>query len=64
MDAKNFVFIESWVDSKMTGMKTTFLAIFDSTWTHILAAKGPNKEFLIQNFYYHQFCDFKTDYLK
>ena len=47
--------MESWVDSKVTGMKT---------WTHILVAKGPNKEFLIQNFYYYQFFDFKTDYLK
>ena len=55
MDAKDFIFMESWVDIKVTGMKT---------WTHILVAKGPNKEFLIQNFYYYQFFDFKTDYLK
>ena len=68
MAVKNFVFRENWVGSKVAGMKTTFFAIFDPTWTHILAPKGPNKEFLKQHFsqerqklYYYQFCDFKTD---
>ena len=49
-------------------MKTAFFAIFDTIWTHILALKGPNKEFPKQNFclkrqklYYYQFCFFKTD---
>ena len=48
-------------------MKTTFFAIFDPTWTHLLASKGPNKEFLRQYFsqerqklYYYHFCAFKT----
>ena len=68
MAVKNFVFRENWVGSKVAGMKTTFFAIFDPTWTHILAPKGPNKEFLKQHFsqerqklYYYQFCDFKTN---
>ena len=68
MAVKNFVFRENWVGSKVAGMKTTFFAIFDPTWTHILAPKGPNKEFLKEHFsqekqklYYYQFCDFKTD---
>ena len=49
-------------------MKTTYFAIFDSTWTHIVAPKGPNKELLKQHFiqerqklYCYQFCDFKID---
>ena len=49
-------------------MKTTYFAIFDSTWTHIVVPKGPNKELLKQHFiqerqklYCYQFCDFKID---
>ena len=68
MAVKNFVFREDWVGSKVAGMKTTFFVIFDPTWTHILASKGPHKEFLKQHFnqekqklYYYQFFDFKTD---
>ena len=34
----------------MADMKTTFSAIFDPTWTHLLAPKDPNKEFLEQHF--------------
>ena len=30
MTIKNFVFGENWVDSKVTVMKTTFFAIFDT----------------------------------
>ena len=68
MAVKNFVFRKTGLVSKVAGMKTTFFAIFDSTWTHILAPEGPNKEFLKehisqekQKLYYYQFCDFKTD---
>ena len=68
MAVNNFVFRENWVDSKVTGMKTTYFAIFDLTLTHCLAPKGPNKEFLEEYFnqekqklYYYQFCDFNTD---
>ena len=43
MAVKNFVVRANWVGSKMAGMKTTFFAIFDPTWIHILAPKGPNK---------------------
>ena len=71
MVVKNFVFREDWVGRKVAGMKKSFFAIFDPTWTHILALKGPNKEFLKQNFsyerqklYHYQFCDFKTDQLR
>ena len=46
MAVRNFVFREKWVGSKVAGMKTTFFAIFDLTWTNILAPKAPNKEFL------------------
>ena len=46
MAVKNFIFRENWVDSKVAGMKATFFAIFDPTWTLILAAKHPSKEFL------------------
>ena len=31
-------------------MKIAFFAIFDPTWNHTLALKGPNMEFLKQNF--------------
>ena len=47
---KKFVFRENWVDSKVAGTKGTFYGIFDSTWSHILAPKGPSKEFLKQHF--------------
>ena len=30
----------------MAGMKIAFLAIFDLTWTHFLAPKGPTMEFV------------------
>ena len=50
MVVKNFVFRQDWVGRKVAGMKKTFFAIFDPTWTHILAPKGPNKEFLKQHF--------------
>ena len=43
MTVKNFDSRESWVGSKVASMKTTFFAIFDPIWTHILAPKGPNK---------------------
>ena len=43
-------FQQNWVGRKVAGMKKTFSAIFDPTWTHILARKGPNKEFLKQHF--------------
>ena len=46
MTVKNFVSRQNWVGRKVAGMKKTFLAIFDLAWTHILAWKGPNKEFL------------------
>ena len=36
---------ENWVGSEVTGVKITFLAIFDIHWTHILAPKGPDMEF-------------------
>ena len=68
MAVKNFVFRGKWVGSKVAGMKTTFLVIFDPTLTHSLAPKGPNKEFLKEHFIqekqkmcYYQFCDFTTD---
>ena len=64
----NFVCRQKWVGRKVAGMKKTFIVIFDPTWTHILARKGTNKEFLKQHFsqkrpklYLYQFCDFKTD---
>ena len=43
MAVKNFIFRENWVHSEVVGMKTTFFAIFDPTWSHTLAPKGPNK---------------------
>ena len=50
MVVKNFIFRQDLVGRKVAGMKKTFFSIFDPTWTHILALKGPNKEFLKQNF--------------
>ena len=35
MAVKNFVFRQNWIGRKVAGMKKTFLAIFDPTWTHI-----------------------------
>ena len=49
MAVKNLVFRENWVGSKVTGIKTTLFVIFDLNWTHILALKDPNKEFLIEH---------------
>ena len=39
MVLKNFFFMENWVRSEVAGMKIAFFAIFDLTWTHILAPK-------------------------
>ena len=50
MAVKNFVFRENRVGSKVAGIEITFFAIFDPTCHHILALKGPNKEFLKQQF--------------
>ena len=50
MALKNFVFGENWIGSEVAGMKIVLFAIFDPTWIHILASKGPNMEFLKQNF--------------
>ena len=50
MIVKNFVFRKDWVGTKVAGLKKTFFAIFDPTWTRILAPKGPNKEFLKEYF--------------
>ena len=41
MAATNFAFSENWVGGKVAGMKTTF-AIFNPTWTHILAPQYPH----------------------
>ena len=41
MAVKNFVFRQNWVGRKEAGMKKkTFVAIFDPTWTQILAQKA------------------------
>ena len=50
MVVKNFVSRQYWVGRKVAAMKKIFFAIFDPTWTHILALKDPNKEFLKQHF--------------
>ena len=66
MSVKKFVCRENWVGIKVTGMKTTFLVIFDPTWTCILSPKGPNQDFLKVHFgyerqkLYYKFCDSKT----
>ena len=46
MAVKNFVIRQNWVGRKVPGMKKAFIAIFDTFWTHVLAPKGSNKEFL------------------
>ena len=46
MVVKKFVFRENWIGSKVAGMKTTFFAFFNPTWTHMLAPIGSNKESL------------------
>ena len=51
MVVQKFAFRENSISSKVVaGMKTTFFAIFDQIWTHILAPKDPNKGFFKQNF--------------
>ena len=50
MVVKNIIFRQDWVGRKVAGLKKTFFAIFDTIWTHILALKGPIKEFLKQHF--------------
>ena len=61
MPVKNPVFRKNTVGRKVDGVKKNLLAIFNSIWTYILAAKGPNNEFLKQYFslkkqklYYYQ----------
>ena len=50
MAIKNFLFRESEVVSEVAGTKIVFFVIFNPIWTHIFAPKGPNMEFLKQNF--------------
>ena len=50
MAVKDFVFRQNWIGKKVAGLKKTFFAIFDPTWTNILVPKGLNKEFLKQHF--------------
>ena len=50
MALKNFFFRKYLVVSEVAGMKIAIFAIFDPTWTHMLAPKVPNIEFLKQNF--------------
>ena len=50
MAVKNFVFRGRWVSSKVAGIKITGFVIFEPTWTHISALKGPNKRLLEQFF--------------
>ena len=50
MAIKTFVFRQNWIGRKVAGMKKSFFTIFDPIWTHILAPKDPNKEFLKQHF--------------
>ena len=50
MAVKNFIFRQTWVGKKVSGMKKTFFVIFNPTWTYILALKGLKKEFLKQHF--------------
>ena len=57
MAVKNFVFTEGWVGSQVAGMKMAFFAIFDQAWTHILATKGPNREFIKQKFNFKSLRD-------
>ena len=47
---KNFVFRENWIGNDVADIKIVFLAIFDQSWTNILAPKGSNMEFLKQSF--------------
>ena len=51
MAVKNFVFRQKLGWLKGGWYEKTFFAIFDPTWTHILAPKGPKKEFLKQHFH-------------
>ena len=50
MAVENLVFRKNWVESEVSSMKIAFFAIFDPTWSHILAPTDPNMEFLKQNF--------------
>ena len=46
MAAKNFIFREICVGSKVAGMQTNVFAVFDPTWTLVLAPKGSHDKFL------------------
>ena len=50
MVVKNVIFRQDWVGRMVAAMKKTFFAIFYPTYTHILALKSSNKEFLKQHF--------------
>ena len=50
MAVKNFVFRKNWVGSEVANIKIAFLAIFNLTWTHVLAPTSPNMGILKQNF--------------
>ena len=50
MVVNNFIFRKNWVGREVASMKIPLFAIFDPTWTHILAPTGPNNiGFLKQN---------------
>ena len=46
MAIKNFVFRQNCVGRKVDGMKKTFFANFDPTWTHILAQQTQTRNSL------------------
>ena len=46
MAVKNFIFRKNWAGSEVAIMKIAFFAIFEPTWTHILAPTGPHMGFL------------------
>ena len=43
-------FRKNWIVSEVASMKIAFFAIFDPSWTHILAPIDPDMGFLKQNF--------------
>ena len=67
MVVKNFAFREKWVGSEVDGIKIAFsFAIFDQTWTLILAPKPQVWNFLKnflerQKLHNYKLCDAKTD---
>ena len=60
MAVKNFAIRENWVGSKLNGLKTTFFAIFDTTWSQKSQMNNSFNSFLVTKVRNHIISNFVT----